>query len=85
MALPWAAVASTGELPAGAFDGAAVAASAPAAGAGEDDPAAVGVAAEAAVGGPGVAAGAAAAGAGEDDPAAGGAAAAADVPPRLVT
>ena len=47
MLFPWAVVALPARLPAGAFDGAAVAAGSALAAADEDDPAAGGVAAEA--------------------------------------
>ena len=73
------------ELPAGAFDGVAVAAGSALAGAGEADSEAGGAVAAAAFGGAAVAPGSALAGAGEADPEAGGAVAAADVPPRLLT
>ena len=85
MAFPWAEVESPAELPAGAFDGAAVAIGSPLTCAGEADPEPDGAAAAVAFDGAGVAAGSALAGACGDDSEAGDAAAADDVPPRLVT
>ena len=86
MLFPLAASAPPAGLPVPAFAGPPAAAGFAGAGAGEDDPAAGGGAAEATFDGSAPAADVAGAGAGEDDAATGGVAAEApDVPPRLVT